>query len=312
MKFIVIFLLTACVFLFQCQKAPKTTSDIPVIHIDHDEKKAVQLEDFASDYVEIPLELTDHSMIKYVQDITVSDEHLYIVDIKNGVLQFDLEGNFIKNIGEIGDKGPGTYSTTTSIAFNEEEQAILMADMFRFSLYKFDTAGKLMAAVKKLPGNPFLIKNAIDGYQVVAEKFVNGDDGEYFISADIVSTSKEFDIQKKIKVDHLKLKGSSGAVRRQPSVLFYSAYDSTNYFYNPILLPPRAYRGKFIRDTLYQVENDRVLPKVRFEFSREVWDGKEKVYHLRNIMAFDHFFLVKYEYRNTPYLFIYDRDMKEG
>ncbi|GGF19151.1 6-bladed beta-propeller [Echinicola rosea] len=291
MKFNLVFLLTACVFLFQCQKSTKTTSDIPVIHIDHDEKKAVHLEDFASDYVEIPLELTNSSMIKYVQDIAVSDEHLYIVDIKNGVLQFDLEGNFVKNIGEIGDEGPGTYFTPTSIAFDDDEHAVLISDMYRFSLHKFDTAGKLMAAVKKLPSNPIFIKNAIDGYQVVAEKFVNGDDGEYYISAEIFSTSEEFDIQKKIKVDHLKLNGSSGAVRSQPSLMFFSEYDSINYFYNPILLPPRAYRGKFIRDTLYQVENDRVLPKVRFEFSRKVWDGKEKVYHLRNVMAFDHFFL---------------------
>ncbi|QDH79280.1 6-bladed beta-propeller [Echinicola soli] len=312
MKLNVILLLLASVFLFQCQQGGETALDMPVIHIDHDKKEVVQLDDFVNDYREIPLEMTRNSTIKYINDIAVSNEHLYIDDVKNGVLQFDMEGKFIKTIGKKADEGPETYVQPTSIAFDEDENAVVIADTYRFKLYKFNLEGKLIDESEKLPAAPFFVKTSKEGYWAVAEKFSNDGDKRYYLEAEIYRFNDDFKITGRFTADHLKLHGAWGGARRQPSLLFYSEYDSLDYFYNPVLLPPRAYSGKFVRDTLYQVKEDRLLPKVRFEFSREAWDGEKKVYHLRKVMAHNNYYLVTYDYRSTPYLFIYDRTTEEG
>ncbi|MBD8487924.1 6-bladed beta-propeller [Echinicola sp. CAU 1574] len=314
MKYNVILLLVSSVFLFQCQQETKTEQDIPVIIIDHDEKKELSLEDFAGDYREIPLEMTEMSFIKYINDIAVSDEHLYIDDVKIGILQFNKEGEFIKVIGKKAEEGPETYAYPTSIAFDEEEKAVIIADTYRFKVYKFNLEGRLIGETEKLPAEPIFVKTAQDGYWAVAEKFVTDGSGNsrFYREAEIYRFGNDLEILQEFTVDHLSLKSAWGAMRRQPSLITYSEYDSLNYFYNPILLPSRAYVGKFDRDTLYQAQEDRLLPKVRFEFSREIWDGEMKIFHIRNAMAYKQYYLVSYEYRSTPYLFIYDRSTKEG
>ncbi|GAB3647564.1 hypothetical protein GCM10028791_09810 [Echinicola sediminis] len=159
MRFTLMFL-AFCIMFFQCQEKNETGEALPVIVIDHDKKKVVSLNDFVSDYNEIPLELTDKSTIKYINDIAVSGEHLYIDDVQNGVLQFNKEGEFIKVIGKKAEEG--------------------------------------------------------------------------------------------------------------------------------------------------------ILPKVRFELSREAWDGEKEIYQLSNVLAYKQYYLVSYRYRDTTYLFIYDRSTKEG
>ncbi|WP_200975895.1 6-bladed beta-propeller [Echinicola sp. 20G] len=312
MKYNVILLLVSSVFLFQCQQETKTEQDIPVIVIDHDDKEELSLEDFAGDYREIPLEMTERSIIQYINDIAVSDEHLYIVDVKNGVLQFNKEGEFIKVIGKKAEEGPETYVQPTSIAFDEEEKAVIIVDTYRFKLYKFNLDGRLIGESEKLPAAPIFVKTSKEGYWMISEQYTGIGNKKYELGAEVYRTDSDFKLIDNFSADHLELEGKWGAPRSQPSLLFYSAYDSLNYFYNPILLPSRAYVGKFDRDTLYQVQEERLLPKVRFEFSREIWDGEKKIFHLRNVMAYKQYYLVSYEYRSTPYLYIYNRSTKEG
>ncbi|UCS95331.1 6-bladed beta-propeller [Echinicola marina] len=313
MKFNLMFL-ASCILFFQCQEKNETGEALPVIIIDHDKKEELSLRDFASDYREIPLEMTENSTIQYINDIAVSDEHLYIDDVKNGVLQCNKDGNFIKVIGKKAEEGPETYATPTSIAFDEEEKAIIIADTYRFKLYKFNLEGRLIGETEKLPVEPIFVKSSKDGYWAVAEEFVTDGSGNsrFYREAEIYRLDKDLEILNKFTADHLSLKSAWGAPRRQPSLLFYSENDSLNYFYNPILLPSRAYSGKFDRDTLYQVQEEGLIPKVRFAFSRAIWDGEKKIFHLRKVMAYKQYYLVSYEYRSSPYLFIYDRSTKEG
>ncbi|WP_186757560.1 6-bladed beta-propeller [Echinicola salinicaeni] len=305
-------LLASCILFFQCQEKNETGEALPVIIIDHDKKEELSLRDFASDYREIPLEMTEKSTIKYINDIAVSDEHLYIDDISNGVLQFDRAGRFIKIIGKKAKEGPETYVQPTSIAFDEEENAVIIADTYRFKLYKFNLEGRLIGESEKLPAVPIFVKTSKEGYWMISEQYTGIGNKKYALGAEVYRTDSDFKLIDNFSADHLELEGKWGAPRRQPSLITYSEYDSLNYFYNPILLPSRAYVGKFDRDTLYQAQEDRLLPKVRFEFSREVWDGEEKIFHIRNVMAYKQYYLVSYEYRSTPYLFIYDRSTKEG
>ncbi|WP_215223244.1 6-bladed beta-propeller [Echinicola shivajiensis] len=311
MKFILMFL-AFCILFFQCQEKKETGEALPVITIDHDKKDELPLSDFASDFREIPLEMTENSTITYINDIAVSDEHLYIDDISNGVLQFDRAGSFIKVIGKKAEEGPETYVQPTSIAFDKEENAVIIADTYRFKLYKFNQEGRLIGESEKLPAAPIFVKTSKEGYWMISEQYTGIGNRKYELGAEVYRTDSDFKLIDNFSADHLELEGKWGAPRRQPSLISYSEYDSLNYFYNPILLPSRAYLGKFDRDTLYQAQEDHLLPKVRFEFSREVWDGEKKIFHIRNVMVYKQYYLVSYEYRNTPYLFIYDRSIKEG
>ena len=84
-------LITAC----QQKVASDQEGGIPSIPIEHEPQTEIFLEDISSNYTSISLEMTEESLISYITDVAISEKFLYVND-RNGIFQFDLNGNIYK------------------------------------------------------------------------------------------------------------------------------------------------------------------------------------------------------------------------
>jgi hypothetical protein len=89
----------------------------------------------------IPLETVDESLIGYIDNIQIFDKKIFILD-KNyvkGVLVFDINGKFIRKIGNIG-QGPGEYIDLTDFTIDKVNRIIYLLDFNTCVLiYDIDT-----------------------------------------------------------------------------------------------------------------------------------------------------------------------------
>lgn len=76
----------------------------------------------------IPLETTDTSLFGDVGNILIHHDTIYIIDSKNTkLLTFNMKGEFIAQIGEIGN-GPGEYVSPVVMHIDDKRNVISVAD----------------------------------------------------------------------------------------------------------------------------------------------------------------------------------------
>lgn len=100
----------------------------------------------------IVLETNDSSLITIIEKAEIRNDTIFILDRKNPrLLLFDSKGNFLRNIGSVGD-GPNQYTHCYSFALNPEKNEVAMIIPFGF-LYTYDLQGKFIEN-RKLPAKP--------------------------------------------------------------------------------------------------------------------------------------------------------------
>ncbi|CAK7038654.1 MAG: hypothetical protein PEPC_01648 [Peptostreptococcus russellii] len=88
----------------------------------------------------IPLELTDDnkSMIGQIMDVALTDNFIFILsDQTCGVLQFDIKGNFIRQVAKYG-QGPGELIFPISMFSVEEENKLYITGAYQTTVYNFN------------------------------------------------------------------------------------------------------------------------------------------------------------------------------
>ena len=122
MKPFLSFVLFVCV-IFSCRSADRSTDAtldlsenvekcIDVVGtLKNAQKQCKQflLSELAESVDIVPLEFTEHSMISSIKDVRISDNNIFVHDIKSGkIFRFDRKGYFINSVGKVG-QGPGEY-----------------------------------------------------------------------------------------------------------------------------------------------------------------------------------------------------------
>jgi len=100
----------------------------------------------------IVLETNDSSLITVIHKMEIRNDTIFILDRKKPrLLLFDSTGNFLRNIGSIGD-GPDQYTHCYSFALNPRKNQVAMLIPFGY-LYSYDLQGKFIEK-RKLPSKP--------------------------------------------------------------------------------------------------------------------------------------------------------------
>jgi hypothetical protein len=130
--------------LFSCQsKTTQKSTDIPCIDVraalTHPVKAAFN--DSAYDVQYIPLETTDSSLIKAIDDCVVTSKYIYIFNRGHGVKQFDRQGHYIRDIGRVGG-GPGEYDLPFQFMHNiyadEAHNRFYVVSVFKTWVFTLD------------------------------------------------------------------------------------------------------------------------------------------------------------------------------
>lgn len=102
-------------------------------------EKELKLSEIADRVDYIPLETNAKGLISYIKKISLTKEYIFIYDIKNGILQFDRQGKFVRNIARKG-QGPGEYIYIADFQIDEPSKRvyILSGHSYRMLTYGFD------------------------------------------------------------------------------------------------------------------------------------------------------------------------------
>lgn len=100
---------------------------------DQAEELTVKLSDLADSLEYVPLETTENSLIKYVNQLTVMKQHILVND-GCGYLLFSRQGKFICRVGSRGN-GPGEFICGNCYDIDEENERIYIWGVYEKHLY---------------------------------------------------------------------------------------------------------------------------------------------------------------------------------
>ena len=163
----------------------ETKNEFIEINIDElDLKDSVLFSTFFSSVKIIPLETNKNCLIGSIADIVIVNDTIYVLDQFNAksLLVFDLEGNFIRKIGNVG-RGPGEYSMPQSFTVDTKHNQVHIVDRFR-KILTYTLNGKFIKEVTPEFGNSIIhsIKN-LNGVNYVEHSINNADESAFYVSS---------------------------------------------------------------------------------------------------------------------------------
>jgi hypothetical protein len=86
----------------------------------------------------VPLETTEKSFLQGVNKVLLHRDHLFVSDNQR-VMQFDVQGNFIRQVGRIGH-GPGEYSGSIRFTVNAQHDEVVVCMTGPRRVLRYDAA----------------------------------------------------------------------------------------------------------------------------------------------------------------------------
>ena len=157
------FIIVVVVLFSSCRKS---VSEIPAILIDISHERKTDLSEIAEKVDVVKLETTESSLIQQIRNVEILNGHYFIHHgTYSEVLMFDLNGQFIKKVGQIG-RGPKEYIAVTNIAVDTENQRLLLNTR---ELMMFDGDGVFIESVEhgnRMPASMFIHNKLLYGLHV--------------------------------------------------------------------------------------------------------------------------------------------------
>ncbi|WP_019541463.1 6-bladed beta-propeller [Proteiniphilum acetatigenes] len=116
----------------------------------------------------VKLELTEESIIGYIQKLTVYEDRIYILDTQTSPLfVFNINGEYLFKISNVG-QGPKEYSQLDFFDIDFKNKQIVLTDLMGYWIMKYDLDGHFINR-KKIP---FWIEGIVpchdNGYAIYA------------------------------------------------------------------------------------------------------------------------------------------------
>ncbi|MEG1615314.1 MAG: 6-bladed beta-propeller [Bacteroidales bacterium] len=114
-----------------------STSQSKVDHIEFGDNDVSQLRD-SFEYKIIPLETTDDALIRNIGEVVICGDTVFVLDVIQGkIFAFNLQGHFIKQLGQKGE-GPKGYVSPNSISLTPGKDKIMITDISQQAILNYD------------------------------------------------------------------------------------------------------------------------------------------------------------------------------
>ncbi|WP_245786866.1 6-bladed beta-propeller [Algoriphagus aquimarinus] len=206
----------------------------------------------------IDLEGPENPYLTSIQDIAFAKDYIFLLDIKQGFLKFDYEGNFVQILGKKGE-GPDEYLVPTAIYLGENENVTLVADWDKMVVHSYDLKGNFIASSKKLPGRPISFYKENDKVLVIQEGIESyGKGAQTVLVSFIEPTTLEFKSQETPLYSFY-----SRFYRVHNFLRAFGQLNDTSLFYFPRV----RFEGLTDqKDTIYRMEDDHLVPEYQLDF----------------------------------------------
>lgn len=267
------------------------------INIDLQKTDSSNLSNIANHVDRIFLEENDSSLIARVNEIEITKDFIFLNDASKRVIQFNSSGAFLRQIGNQG-RGPGEYNTVSNIALDSTGQVVYVNDFNKILCFSFN--GNLINEIKTR-GMPDFIAVVGDELWAVSTSLANiSGDGKYVNITTLVRYTLEGSPIDTISVNKVFLPTQAGTII--PESYIISDIGDAQFLYYPVLLPE-----PLLRDTIYQIKTNRLIPLVKLDFGKEgqIKDGEKQIY-IKKIFMTGHYLFVDYSYKGNPMVFCAD------
>lgn len=156
---LIIFNILTFILLFNigCRKQKSINEDKFVsetntigIEVDWSSPNQIEVTSILDSIRYVKLQLTDQSIIGYIQKVVIHEDRIYILDTQTmSLLVFDINGNYIFKIAAIG-LGPEEYSQIDFFDIDAENKQIVLTDLMGYWIMRFDLNGTFLSR-KKIP-----------------------------------------------------------------------------------------------------------------------------------------------------------------
>ena len=300
------------VLLFSCSKDTKK-SELPEYPVDIEQNISLPLSEIAEKTTAIELELTDVSLINpdRIQSIFLCD-NLVIVAERERIFVFGIDGKFVRTIGSKG-QGPGEYSSIRNVAMDERNKRLFINSMSKIICY--DLNGFFL---KELPmGSDMIIKdlNYIDGKLLIAaEQIGRKDEKGQFNHSAVYRLNDDLQIIDSCTIQNTYFERPMSSIH--PYENFILDGNGTIYiYYSDIYFNMQTPKEVVLRDTLYYLKNNHLIPGLKLKFNNDGIDGGgNKFIHLFNIYRSTRYIFAFYQNENKQmfYYYCYDTETNKG
>lgn len=283
-----------------CSKSP--TSELVTIQIPNKTDIPLSLANVSMSINKIQLETKDNVLLGFIKDVKLYNERIFVVD-PNRILIFDLNGIFLQILGRQGE-GPEEYTRVTCMEIDEKTGNIYVSAYNKIIVYNKDfefveerKLGYPIQYLKILNGGIFIVSEEVG--VALGEKFGN--------QSNLYELNSSFQILDTIPVrtvllDHLQVGGSAFRY-------WLSNIEDGLFLFMPVLTPENL-----IRDTLYQIKDEKMHPAIRFNFERpQTLDASGfQTLVLLNIVNSTSYYILEYDQDWKHFLFLYNKKTNTG
>jgi hypothetical protein len=270
--------------------------------VDVKQDSPVALSDISDEVKAIELELTDESLIGWVTKVSRCDEYIIVLEgHESKILLFDNNGKFVRRIGARG-QGPEEYLYCQDITVDDKNRHLYIADYNRIMCYDYE--GNF---IEKIPCSHPEYINYVNDELLVLSTFwgLKADNGSLNQTV-LYRINKKRQITDSVNVKKIFLENLIGTLN---SAMDYVTYiDGDTYLYYPVLI-----NEPIVRDTLYQLKDNHLIPHLKLKFSDEnITVNGMKNKHLLNICKSTRYIFANYQKRDAKYCFLYDDKTRKG
>jgi hypothetical protein len=274
------------------------TKGLFTIEVPNKTDQGIELNQISDSIVKIKLENHEDALITNVKEVVRIDSYFVVITIDHRILIFDQSGKFFKALGRQGD-GPGEYKFVNAIGVDEDLRKFYIVSLRKVLVYTFEFNLVDEFTLDFFISNLSFDKNKI---YVISYEYEIPVDGGFATETSIYILDKNFNGLDSIPIRRVVRKD------RQAGLLGYSKYISTNGS-DSFIYAPVATNEPFLRDTVFQLDNNRIIPYAKLRFAEPHLDERaNKRYWIANIFLTPNY-LGSHYYKdgNDIYFFLYNR-----
>ena len=313
MKRYYFFLLFGCLF-FSCSNHTKNGA-LTEIPVDIDQNSSLPLSEITEEIKAIALEMTDESLIDpdRIKRVFLCNDDV-IVSERDRIFRFKADGKFERLIGSKG-QGPGEYILIRNLAMDEKNRRLFVNGNTKIICYDLD--GNLLNEFLNIQQYNGLIidMNYINDELLILVEYIGRKDNKGLFNHSVLyRLNDDFKITDSCAIRDTYFERPGFYTQKFENFILQE--NSRVYLYYPDLYLNEQKPAEIVlRDTLYYVENNYLVPELKLKFRDNGIDGSgNKFIQLMNVYRSSRYLFAVYgnTLNNNYYQFCYDMKIGKG